>query len=381
MKFYDCKNATLGRKICGFPLIYKNNVATLLVFNFPLIQKKTYRNVYNATGGGGIILDYTLRICGIKVRQTKNYKKLLRSHHLYPNTWFQDSISTLREDSSIKKIINLTQGLDKKSASLVCRIIARTLEADAHPLKVFFTLSKEEIEALDSLQNDFVANIFHIAPNLYYWNGYFLPCKHIVEVFWYRHGLDSLKNPAYFKHKDIIDVGGYIGDSATILSEYTEGKVHSFETTSHNYNLMLETIRLNHLTRVVPIKKGLGSVQSKMTISIDGPASSFNPLSQTSNESEEVEIITLDSYVAEHKIQVGFIKVDIEGFEMEFLKGAKHTICTQKPTMLISIYHSLDDFFEIKPLIESWNLGYTFSIHKPIDYTISVETGLFCEIL
>ncbi len=66
---------------------------------------------------------------------------------------------------------------------------------------------------------------------------------------------------------------------------------------------------------------------------------------------------------------------------MEFLKGAKHTICTQKPTMLISIYHSLDDFFEIKPLIESWNLGYTFSIHKPIDYTISVETGLFCEIL
>ncbi|TLE01800.1 hypothetical protein [Helicobacter japonicus] len=52
MKFYDCKNATLGRKICGFPLIYKNNVATLLVFNFPLIQKKTYRNVYNATGGG-----------------------------------------------------------------------------------------------------------------------------------------------------------------------------------------------------------------------------------------------------------------------------------------------------------------------------------------
>lgn len=70
------------------------------------------------------------------------------------------------------------------------------------------------------------------------------------------------------------------------------------------------------------------------------------------DENEEVEIITLDSYVAEHKIQVGFIKVDIEGFEMEFLKGAKETICTQKPTMLISIYHSLNDFFEIKPLIE-----------------------------
>ncbi|WP_334092389.1 hypothetical protein [Helicobacter typhlonius] len=53
MKFYDYTNATLVRKVCRFPLVHKNNVRSLLVFNFPLIQKKTYRNAYNATGGGG----------------------------------------------------------------------------------------------------------------------------------------------------------------------------------------------------------------------------------------------------------------------------------------------------------------------------------------
>lgn len=206
-----------------------------------------------------------------------------------------------------------------------------------------------------------------------------MPKPHGIEAFWYRHGLETLKNLEYFKHKDIIDVGGYIGDSACILHEYTNGKIHSFEATTANFNLMLETIHLNNLTRVIPIKKALGSKKDKMSISINAGCSSF--VAEHTAESEEVEIITLDSYVAEHKLEVGFIKVDIEGFEMEFLKGAKHTICTQKPTMLLSIYHSLEHFFTIKPLIESWNLGYTFSIYKPIDYTISVETALFCEIV
>lgn len=67
--------------------------------------------------GGGIILDYTLRICGIKVRKTKNYKKLLRFHHIYPNLWFQDSIPTLKETSSTERIIHLTQGLDRFNLS------------------------------------------------------------------------------------------------------------------------------------------------------------------------------------------------------------------------------------------------------------------------
>ena len=49
--------------------------------------------------------------------------------------------------------------------------------------------------------------------------------------------------------------------------------------------------------------------------------------------------------------------------------------------MLLSIYHNANDFFEIKPLIESWNLGYTFKICKPVDWSLSKETALYCEVL
>ena len=59
MKFYDYTNATLVRKVCRVPLVHKNHVISVLVFNFPLIiQKKTYRNAYNATGGGDNIRLY-----------------------------------------------------------------------------------------------------------------------------------------------------------------------------------------------------------------------------------------------------------------------------------------------------------------------------------
>lgn len=89
----------------------------------------------------------------------------------------------------------------------------------------------------------------------------------------------------------------------------------------------------------------------------------------------------MDKYVAQNNIQVGLIKVDIEGFEQNFLKGAEQTIKSQRPILLISIYHNYDDFYKIKPMIEGWNLGYDFSLFQGVQNSgpIAVETLLVCE--
>ncbi|HEB7542554.1 TPA: FkbM family methyltransferase, partial [Campylobacter coli] len=71
---------------------------------------------------------------------------------------------------------------------------------------------------------------------------------------------------------------------------------------------------------------------------------------------------------------------DIEGFEQDFLKGALETIKKHKPALILSIYHNIDDFFNIKPFIEQLNLGYTFQVIKPVDGSISLETILLCEV-
>lgn len=65
---------------------------------------------------------------------------------------------------------------------------------------------------------------------------------------------------------------------------------------------------------------------------------------------------------------------------MPFLQGALETIKTQKPAMLLSIYHQASDFFGIKPFLEDLGLEYKFKVYKPIDGSVSGETCLFCEV-
>ena len=71
---------------------------------------------------------------------------------------------------------------------------------------------------------------------------------------------------------------------------------------------------------------------------------------------------------------------DSEGGEQLLLKGAVETIRTQHPILLISIYHSANDFFEIKPMIEKMCDKYTFRIIKPANSAIVIETILLAEV-
>ena len=80
----------------------------------------------------------------------------------------------------------------------------------------------------------------------------------------------------------------------------------------------------------------------------------------------------------EKNIEVGFIKVDIEGEEQKFLEDTKNTIIKQRPYMVISIYHNESNFFDIKPIIESYNADYGFKIVKMIPYVGTYEIVLLC---
>ncbi len=287
------------------------------------------------------------------------------------------------EDTNLtSRIQKLCDGLDNESKTTIARIICALSQAYRNNQPIIETLTYAESSTLSRIHNEFYPNIFKLSENIYCYKGLLFPTYFFeISVLWHKHCLKqafSAKTLESIKSKDIIDVGGCIGDSAIVFQEFSDKHIHSFEPTQANYKLMLQTISLNNASRIIPVNKGLGSKKEtlKMNINLGGSSAVF----ASTDVFEEVEIITLDSYVKEHNLEVGFIKVDIEGFEQQFLQGAKETISTQKPAMLISIYHTIDDFFNIKPMIESWNLGYSFKVIKPIDFSLSTETALFCEI-
>ncbi len=277
-----------------------------------------------------------------------------------------------------QRFMNLIKNMPLESVETVVDIIRRLQIIKDGKHHDFFTPKEKDL--LTQVKH-FENSVLQIADDKFICGNYYLPINHFEpSVFFYKHGLDVLDDITRFKDKAILDIGGFIGDSALILSPLTNDKVYSFEGYSKHCDYIMRTIKMNNIKNVVLVKYAVGDTNGEIEMWFQGGATSVNKdMVKGATISEKVPMIRVDDYVREHKIKVGLIKVDIEGAEQSFLRGAKETICKQKPTLLISIYHNVDDFLDIKPMIESWNLGYKFKVFKPTIGSVSAETLLICE--
>lgn len=187
---------------------------------------------------------------------------------------------------------------------------------------------------------------------------YVLPIKHFEPVvFYHKYGIFELPNKVKESiiGKDIIDVGAFIGDTALILNELNPKKIYAFEPVKENIQFLEKTIKLNSLKNVTIIGKALGSNESASYIVPSGSASFINDLGFY-----KVNIIRLDDFVEKNSLQVGLVKMDVEGFELEVIKGGIKTIQKQTPTLIISLYHTGKDFFEIPKILKTLVPEYKF---------------------
>jgi len=182
----------------------------------------------------------------------------------------------------------------------------------------------------------------------------------------------------------VIDAGGCYGDTALYFAHKAgeKGRVFSFEFMPENIKVFNQNLALNpHLaTRIALLEHPLWSSSGmKLFVEGIGPASHVTP-SPKDTSAKQVETLSIDDLVSNKSLdKVGFIKMDIEGAELEALKGAQDTIRRFKPKLAISVYHNYHDFWTIPQWIESLNLGYQFSLRH---FTIhSEETVLFAEVV
>ena len=205
-------------------------------------------------------------------------------------------------------------------------------------------------------------------------NTYYLPLKKFdYNVFIAKYGINKLPSHVIetVKGSVCIDVGAYIGDTCLLLQEYLPKEICAYEPVNRDYQYLLKTIEKNGLTNIVtPVKKGLGNEKMYEEISVSGFSSSIISDFHGSEAIETIEITTIDDEFQNKK--VGLIKMDVEGFEYNVILGALDVIKRDKPIILISIYHTGKDFFEIVPLLKKCCPEYKF---KYIDtYPISAIT-------
>ncbi|RZD19300.1 MAG: FkbM family methyltransferase [Candidatus Acididesulfobacter diazotrophicus] len=174
----------------------------------------------------------------------------------------------------------------------------------------------------------------------------------------------------------ILDIGAYAGDTALYFSQYIDekGMIFAFEPFEENYNLLTKNIKLNKLEKkIIPIKKGIGHSNESSTM-IGSSAGAF--IDYETNTGFKIDMITIDKFVEDYNInRVSFIKMDIEGSELEAIKGANDTIKKFAPQLAISIYHKGNDIIDIPEYLLSIDNQYKFYL-KHIS-TSWVDTVLY----
>lgn len=73
-----------------------------------------------------------------------------------------------------------------------------------------------------------------------------------------------------------------------------------------------------------------------------------------------IQCVAVDDVL--HGEAVNLVKLDVEGAEIETLKGMQRIIGEQRPNLLISAYHTPGHLHEIAALIDNWHLGYRFHL-------------------
>lgn len=279
---------------------------------------------------------------------------------------------------------NLLKNLDPDSLKAITPVLAK-YEYLASGGTCYEFLCDPEITAYN---NTVAATFYHSIKTesmgeetVYRYKDYILPINLFeTSVFIDEHGLKKVNTSRVHTDDTIIDAGCFIADSALIFRKYfPHNPIVSFEATNENYQLAQKTVTFNALQNITIENIALGDKEGEIYINTYSGGATKTSEQKNSDSAQKCPLTTLDTYVKKHNIKkVGLIKVDIEGAEQAFLRGALETIKRDRPVMLLSIYHNYSDLLHIKPYIESLDLKYTLSIHKPAD-TLFTEILLICE--
>ncbi len=119
------------------------------------------------------------------------------------------------------------------------------------------------------------------------------------------------------------------------------------------------------MKNIEAVKLGLFSENKDFNITNSAGGSSLI----ATNKGERIQLVKLDDFVKEKKLRkVDFIKMDIEGSELDALKGSEETIKKYKPKLAICVYHKGKDMIYIPQYLKSLVPEYKFFLKHNTEF-------------
>jgi len=161
------------------------------------------------------------------------------------------------------------------------------------------------------------------------------------------------------ENEGFVDCGAYIGDTLVEFIKRSNGKFnHAFcFEASPKIFLDLEATARNlglESSKISCYSKGVWSKNETLNFSFNGIGSAV-----CDNGEEKISVVKLDDFLSEQeKGKITFIKMDIEGAEIDALRGMSEIIKNNKPKLAVCVYHKPEHFWEIPFLIKSLSPDY-----------------------
>jgi len=140
----------------------------------------------------------------------------------------------------------------------------------------------------------------------------------------------------------VVDVGANIGYYTLIFAKLVgkEGKVFAFEPEPTNFNILKKNVKINEYENVTLINKAVSNKTGKMTLDLDEINKGGHSISKNNSEKTiEIESIRLDDYFKTYYGKINFIKLDIEGAEVEAIKGMSEILGKNEEANIMAEYN------------------------------------------
>jgi FkbM family methyltransferase len=149
----------------------------------------------------------------------------------------------------------------------------------------------------------------------------------------------------------VVDVGAHVGRYTISSSKRvgSGGRVVAIEAAQGNFDILNRNVRLNRLDNVVTLNCAAYSLQTRLKLyepSADNSIYDTIMLCRAGHDRSYVEVdaMTLDSILEENRVDnVSWIKIDVEGAELEVLKGSVNTLAKNKGLVLLIEVHDIND--------------------------------------
>ena len=196
----------------------------------------------------------------------------------------------------------------------------------------------------------------------------------------------------------VYDVGAFQGLLTLFFASRAKAVV-CFEPNSRNHERLMENLRLNGIKNVEVRKAGVGSQRETRRMvgsplmpggaSVDGKTVEELLRAGAGTVVEEISIVTLDEEIPQASLPApDFIKIDIEGWEIEALRGARKTLELHRPTLFLEMHG--ETMSEKKRKVAEivaflWEIDYRRIRHietgatiTPENTSVAVEGHLYC---